>query len=112
MNVEAVVIEAPRARWSPLRHLGPLGRRRWAVFRANKRGYWSLWLFLALYVLSLCSELIANDKPILMTYRGAVYAPVQQTMIVPAMPVATPARLSRPWTKSVGIPCTFTRRTL
>ena len=33
---------------------------RWAVFRANRRGYWSLWLFLALYALSLGSELIAN----------------------------------------------------
>src|SRR4029078_7725518 len=42
----------------------------------NKRGYWSLWIFLALYALSLGAELIANDKPILMAYRGELYAPV------------------------------------
>lgn len=70
----------PITRWTDrlhvTRHLGPLGRRRWAVFRANKRGYWSLWLFLALYGLSLASELIANDKPLLMQYRGDLYAPV------------------------------------
>jgi len=50
--------------------------RRWAVFKAHRRGYWSLWLFLALYVLSLGSELIANDKPILLMHRGELYAPV------------------------------------
>jgi microcin C transport system permease protein len=58
------------------RHLGPLGRRRWAVFRANRRGYWSLWLFLALYALSLGAELIANDKPILLSHQGRLYVPV------------------------------------
>jgi microcin C transport system permease protein len=76
VNAEAPVVEASRRRWSVARHFGPIGRRRWAVFKANKRGYWSLWLFLALYALSLCAELIANDKPILMTFRGDVYAPV------------------------------------
>lgn len=64
--------EAPRRR----RWLSPLGRRRWASFKANRRGYWSLWIFLALYILSLGAELIANDKPILMTYRGGLYTPV------------------------------------
>lgn len=59
---------------------GPLARRRWASFRANRRGWWSLWIFLALYVLSLGAELIANDKPILMQYRGDLYAPVLQTL--------------------------------
>ncbi len=55
---------------------GPLARRRWAVFKANRRGFWSLWIFLGLYGLSLCAELIANDKPILMSYQNAIYAPV------------------------------------
>ena len=54
----------------PSSRRGRLGRRRWAVFKANRRGYWSLWIFLALYGLSLGAELIANDKPILMTWRG------------------------------------------
>ena len=60
----------------PNRFFGPLARRRWAVFRANRRGYWSLWIFLALFTLSLFAELIANDKPILLSHRGEIYAPV------------------------------------
>ena len=63
--------EAPRQRF-----FGPLARRRWAVFKANRRSYWSLWIFLALYGLSLCAELIANDKPILLSYQNEIYAPV------------------------------------
>jgi microcin C transport system permease protein len=58
------------------RWLGPLGRRRWTTFKANRRGYWSLWIFLALYAVSLGSELIANDKPLMLSYRGELYAPV------------------------------------
>jgi microcin C transport system permease protein len=69
-------VSKDRRRWGLSRHLGPLGRRRWAVFKARKRGYWSLWIFLALYALSLGAELIANDKPILLVQRGELYAPV------------------------------------
>ncbi|KZD08286.1 ABC transporter permease [Oceanibaculum pacificum] len=54
----------------------PLTRRRLENFRANKRGFWSLWIFLVLFVLSLFAELIANDKPILVYYDGGLYAPV------------------------------------
>jgi microcin C transport system permease protein len=57
-------------------HVTPLTRRRLDRFRANKRGYWSLWLFLALFGLSLVAELIANDKPLLVRYEGAFYFPV------------------------------------
>jgi microcin C transport system permease protein len=74
MNAETPVIATPSAR--PRHWMSPLTRRRWANFKAHKRGYYSLWLFLALYAISLCAELIANDKPILMTYRGELYAPV------------------------------------
>lgn len=56
--------------------LSPITRRRWANFRANKRGFWSLRLFLALLVLSLFAELIANDKPLLIGYNGELYWPV------------------------------------
>jgi microcin C transport system permease protein len=55
---------------------GPLARRRWAVFKANRRSYWSLWIFLVLYGLSLCAELIANDKPILLSHQNEFYSPV------------------------------------
>ena len=56
--------------------LTPLTRRRLANFRANRRGYWSLWVFLILFGISLASELIANDKPVLMRHNGELWAPV------------------------------------
>ena len=54
----------------------PLVRRRFANFRANRRGYWSFWIFLVLFVLSLFAELIANDRPLLIHYDGKVLFPV------------------------------------
>jgi len=56
--------------------LSPLNQRRWANFRANRRGYWSLWIFLVLFVLSLFAEFIANDKPVLASYKGELLFPV------------------------------------
>ncbi len=56
--------------------LTPLARRRLANFRANKRGYWSLWIFLAMFVASLFAELIANDRPLLVGYEGTTYFPI------------------------------------
>ncbi|HTI85097.1 MAG TPA: ABC transporter permease [Alphaproteobacteria bacterium] len=53
----------------------PLTLRRIASFKANKRGTWSLVLFLVLLVLSLCAEVIANDRPILVKYDGGYYLP-------------------------------------
>ena len=59
--------------------LSPLNQRRLANFRANRRGWWSLWLFLVLFIASLFAELIANDRPILVYYDGGLYAPVFKT---------------------------------
>ncbi len=56
--------------------LTPLARRRLANFRANRRGFWSLWIFLVLFGLSLAAELIANDRPLLIDYDGHLYVPV------------------------------------
>ncbi|MEZ5557677.1 MAG: ABC transporter permease [Pseudomonadales bacterium] len=56
--------------------MSPINQRRLANFRANRRGYWSLWIFLTLFVLSLVAELIANDKPIVFVKGGELYAPV------------------------------------
>ncbi|WP_025029891.1 ABC transporter permease [Nitratireductor aquibiodomus] len=56
--------------------LSPINRRRWQNFCANRRGYWSLWIFLILFVLSLFAEFLANDKPILAYYKGEVLFPV------------------------------------
>ena len=53
----------------------PVTARRLANFRANRRGYWSLWIFAALFVLSLFAELIANDRPIVVWYDGGLYLP-------------------------------------
>lgn len=56
--------------------LSPANQARWARFRHNRRGYWSLWLFLLLFIISLCSELVANDKPLLVRYEGHFYWPL------------------------------------
>ncbi|MGB7335201.1 MAG: ABC transporter permease [Salaquimonas sp.] len=56
--------------------LSPLNQRRWQNFKANKRGYWSLWIFLILFVLSLFAEFIANDRPIIISFKGSLYSPI------------------------------------
>lgn len=56
--------------------LSPVSQRRLAQFKANKRGLWSFWIFVALLVLCLGAEFIANDKPILINYDGGFYAPI------------------------------------
>jgi len=56
--------------------MSPANQARWARFRQNRRGYWSLWLFLLLFILSLGSELVANDKPLLVRYEGRFYSPL------------------------------------
>ncbi len=50
--------------------LSPTNKRRWENFKANRRGYWSLWIFLVIFVLSLFAECIVNDRPILASYKG------------------------------------------
>jgi microcin C transport system permease protein len=63
----------------PERHtvdLSPIARRRWQNFTANRRGYWSLWIFLVLFVVSLFAEFIANDKPLFINHDGKWYFPV------------------------------------
>ncbi|CAD0186071.1 Inner membrane ABC transporter permease protein YejE [Ruegeria sp. THAF57] len=56
--------------------LSPLNQRRWRNFRRNGRAFWSLIIFSILFGLSLFAEFIANDKPILVKYRGEFYTPV------------------------------------
>jgi microcin C transport system permease protein len=56
--------------------VSPLTRRRFANFRANRRGFWSLWIFLALFGVSLFAEFIANDRPIVVSYAGHLYFPI------------------------------------
>ncbi|MDT8326206.1 MAG: ABC transporter permease [Roseovarius sp.] len=58
--------------------LSPLNQRRWRNFRRNRRAYWSLILFVIVFGISLFAEFVANDKPILVQYRGELYMPVFQ----------------------------------
>ena len=59
--------------------LSPINRRRWENFKRNRRGYWSFWIFLVLFVLSLFAEFIANDKPFLVQLDGQFYFPAVVT---------------------------------
>jgi microcin C transport system permease protein len=54
----------------------PLTRRRLDNFKANRRGFWSLWVFLALFGISLFAEFVANDKPFLVVYDGRFHMPI------------------------------------
>ena len=63
---------SPRRRWIAI---SPLNKRRWQSFKANRRGYWSLWIFLVLFVVSLFAEFIANDRPIFIEVNGKMFFP-------------------------------------
>lgn len=56
--------------------LSPINQRRWQIFKQNRRGWWSLWLFSFLFFLSLFAEFIANDKPLVVRYDSRFYFPV------------------------------------
>ncbi len=66
----------------PERHLlavSPLNHRRWQSFKANGRGYASFWMFIILFLISLFSEFIANDKPLYIRFDGKSYFPILVT---------------------------------
>ena len=48
--------------------MNPVTRRRLRVFRANRRAFWSLLAFLAIFAVSMCAELVANDRPLLVCF--------------------------------------------
>ena len=56
--------------------ISPINRRRLLNFRANRRGYWSLWIFTFLFLISLFAEFLANDKPIFIQYDGQFFFPI------------------------------------
>ena len=64
-------VTTPR-RWFTLT---PINRRRWENFKSNRRGYWSLWIFLALFIISLFAEFIANDRPYYVSFDGRSFFP-------------------------------------
>jgi len=56
--------------------LTPLQRRRLANFRANARAFWSFWIFLVLFLVTLSAEFVANDRPLLVRFDGSLFMPV------------------------------------
>lgn len=56
--------------------ISPLNQRRLNNFKANGRGWWSLWIFLVLFLVTLCAEFIANDRPLIVSYKGELLFPV------------------------------------
>jgi microcin C transport system permease protein len=52
------------------------GQRAWLRFKANRRGFLSLWIFALLFVLSLAAELLSNDRPVMIRYEGQWYSPL------------------------------------
>lgn len=56
--------------------LSPVNRRRWQNFKANRRGWWSFWIFMVLFVATLLSNVIANDRPLIVSYKGEILFPV------------------------------------
>ena len=89
---DAAIIETVTAAGLPRRRfaLSTLNARRWQTFKAHKRGYWSLWIFLFLFVISLFAEFIANDQPLIVKYEGNYYFPVLRSY--PRPPSAASSR--------------------
>jgi microcin C transport system permease protein len=56
--------------------LNSINQQRWYRFKANKRGFFSLWIFLVIFIISLFAEFIANDKPLLVRFDNKTYFPV------------------------------------
>ena len=56
--------------------LSPIAQRRLFQFKHNRRGFYSLWIFLAMFLFSSAAELIANDKPIVVHYNNSFYFPI------------------------------------
>ena len=56
--------------------MNPITQRRLYQFKANKRGYYSFFIFVTIFFITLCAEFIANDKPLLVSYKGEFYFPI------------------------------------
>ncbi len=76
--MDTPTMKAPSALGLPPKRpfLTPINRRRLDNFKANRRGYWSFWIFLVLFIVTLFAEFIANDRPLLVSYKGELLAPV------------------------------------
>jgi microcin C transport system permease protein len=57
-------------------NLSPITQKRLQYFKTNRRGYYSFWIFMVLFIVTLCAEFIANDKPLIVSYDNNLYFPV------------------------------------
>ena len=85
--------------YKPLQNRGwfsltPINQRRWSNFKKNRRGYWAMWIFLTLFLLTLVAEFIANDRPIIASVDGKVLFPIfvnyEEADILPPDPFNLP----------------------
>jgi len=74
-NASPGIFEARRSRGGVL-SLSPLNQRRWRNFKRNRRAFWSLLIFAVIFTITLLAEFVANDKPIVLKYRGELYMPI------------------------------------
>ena len=65
-----MALKFPAIQWHPVT------RQRWARFRGMRRGWWSFWIFMVLFVATLLSNVIANDRPLIASYKGEILFPV------------------------------------
>ncbi len=75
-DVDESASEVEKGWFGRERHRNPMNERRWRNFKANSRGYWSMWIFAVLFVLTLFAEFIANDKPLMLSFEGDLYFPI------------------------------------
>ncbi|AXF75036.1 microcin C ABC transporter permease [Erwinia tracheiphila] len=82
--------------------MNPVNQARWARFCHNRRGYWSLWIFAVIFVLCLGAELLANDKPLLVSYQGQIRFPllINYSESDFGGPLTSAADYQDPWLKS------------
>jgi len=67
---------APTLPAKGLLRLSPINQRRMENFKSNRRGFWSLWIFLVLFTVCLFAEFIANDRPMIVSYKGEILVPI------------------------------------
>jgi microcin C transport system permease protein len=81
--------------------LKPMSIRRIQKFRANSRAYYSLLIFLALFIFSLFAEFVANDRPLAVSYQGSLYFPVLKDYPETTFggSFATEANYHNPWVR-------------
>ena len=78
----------------------PVTRQRWARFRGMRRGWWAFWVLVGAYGISLCSEWIANDKPLWIRFQGRNYVPVWR--FYPEDAFTGSGRMTRPDYRALG----------